>query len=125
MSASRPRSIRTACSGTEKLRGIGAVGLIGVEVFSDELHALGPIDAARRATRLALCPTLRDPDAYCSAVFTAAATRAPSARAPTRSRTAFTTLPIAFPPVTPEAAAFATSSATIRSSASSSSSAGR
>jgi sugar phosphate isomerase/epimerase len=31
------------------LRGIGAVAPIGVEVFSDELHALGPIEAARRA----------------------------------------------------------------------------
>ena len=31
------------------LRTIGAVGPIGVEVFSDDLHALGPIEAARRA----------------------------------------------------------------------------
>jgi sugar phosphate isomerase/epimerase len=31
------------------LREIGAVAPIGVEVFSDELHALGPIEAARRA----------------------------------------------------------------------------
>src|SRR5262249_49240866 len=31
------------------LRAIGAVAPIGVEVFSDELHALGPVEAARRA----------------------------------------------------------------------------
>jgi sugar phosphate isomerase/epimerase len=31
------------------LRTIGAVGPIGVEVFSDDLHALGPLEAARRA----------------------------------------------------------------------------
>jgi sugar phosphate isomerase/epimerase len=31
------------------LRAIGAVAPIGVEVFSDELHALGPHEAARRA----------------------------------------------------------------------------
>ncbi len=31
------------------LRTIGAVAPIGIEVFSDELHALGPLEAARRA----------------------------------------------------------------------------
>ncbi len=31
------------------LRAIGAVAPIGVEVFSDDLHALGPVEAARRA----------------------------------------------------------------------------
>jgi sugar phosphate isomerase/epimerase len=31
------------------LRDIGAVAPIGVEVFSDDLHALGPIEAAKRA----------------------------------------------------------------------------
>jgi sugar phosphate isomerase/epimerase len=31
------------------LRDIGAVAPIGVEVFSDELHALEPVEAGRRA----------------------------------------------------------------------------
>jgi len=31
------------------LRSIGAVAPVGVEVFSDDLHALGPVEAARRA----------------------------------------------------------------------------
>jgi hypothetical protein len=31
------------------LRDAGALAPIGVEVFSDELHALGPREAARRA----------------------------------------------------------------------------
>lgn len=31
------------------LRSIGAIAPIGVEVFSDDLHALGPLEAARRA----------------------------------------------------------------------------
>jgi sugar phosphate isomerase/epimerase len=33
------------------LRSIGARAPVGVEVFSDELHALGPTEAARRAAR--------------------------------------------------------------------------
>jgi sugar phosphate isomerase/epimerase len=33
----------------EALRAAGAVAPIGVEVFSDELHALGPVPAGRRA----------------------------------------------------------------------------
>ncbi len=31
------------------LRDVGAVAPVGVEVFSDELHALGPVPAAQRA----------------------------------------------------------------------------
>jgi sugar phosphate isomerase/epimerase len=48
------------------LRTIGAVAPIGVEVFSDELHALGPAEAARRAaeaTRALLTSTQVESDA--------------------------------------------------------------
>jgi sugar phosphate isomerase/epimerase len=47
------------------LRTIGAVAPIGVEVFSDELHALGPAEAARRAadaTRALLASTQEESD---------------------------------------------------------------
>ena len=40
-------SISWGCSA--RCDAIGAVAPVGVEVFSDELHALGPVDAARQA----------------------------------------------------------------------------